>query len=189
MKFFTRKELLAVVLIFSAIILASLSNFKVSLRRARDVQRKSDIRSVSDALVKYSEDFGPFPLSEDGKIVACRGPETKIDEKGRITGQVSCEWGRDGLADISDPAYPPYQDRLPQDPLFEKGYRYLYLSNGKRFQLYASLEGTDEPEYDQKIIARNLSCGSQICNFGLSYGPTPLDKSIEEYENELLRLK
>jgi len=59
MKFFTRKELLAVILIFSAIILASLGNFKVSLRRARDVQRKNDIRSVSDALVKYSEDFGP----------------------------------------------------------------------------------------------------------------------------------
>ncbi|KKU16553.1 MAG: hypothetical protein UX25_C0030G0006 [Candidatus Woesebacteria bacterium GW2011_GWC2_45_9] len=174
MKFFTRKELLAVILIFSAIILASLGNFKVSLRRARDVQRKNDIRSVSDALVKYSEDFGPFPLAEDGKIVGCQGPETKIDEKGRITGLVACEWGRDALA-----------DKLPQDPLFKEGYRYFYLSNGKRFQLYASLEGIDEPEYDQKIIARNLSCGSYICNFGLSYGPTPLDKSIEEYENEL----
>ena len=189
MKFFTRKELLAVVLIFGAIALASLSNFKVSLRRARDVQRKSDVRSVTDALVKYSEDFGPFPLSEDGKTVACRGSETKIDEKGRITGLVACEWGRDSLADISDPAYPPYLLTLPQDPLFEKGYQYLYLSNGKRFQLYASLEGTDEPEYDPKIIARKLSCGEFICNFGLSYGATPLDKSIEEYENELLRDK
>lgn len=189
MKFFTRKELLGVVLIFAVIILASLSNFKVSLRRARDVQRKADIRAVSDALVKYSEDFGTFPLAEDGRIVACRGPETKIDEKGRITGQVACEWGKDSLADISAPAYPPYQDRLPQDPLFEKSFRYLYLSSGRYFQLYASLEGTDEPEYDPKIVARNLSCGEGICNFGLSYGSTPLDKSLEEYENELLKLK
>ena len=178
MKFFTRKELLAVVLILGVVILASLSNFKVSLRRARDVQRKNDIRSVSDALIKYNEDFGPFPLAEDGKIVGCHGPETKIDEKGRITGLVACEWGRDALA-----------DKLPQDPLFEEGLRYLYLSSGEHFQLYASLEGTDEPEYDEKIVARNLSCGSQICNFGLSYGATPLDKSIEEYENELLKLK
>ncbi|MBI2065889.1 hypothetical protein HYT60_00040 [Candidatus Woesebacteria bacterium] len=175
MKFFTRQELFAVILILGAIVLASLANFKVSLRRARDVQRKSDVRSVTDALVKYSEDFGPFPLSEDGKIVACKGPETKVDEKGRITGLIACGWGEDALV-----------DKLPQDPLFEKGFRYLYLSNGKRFQLYASLEGTDEPEYDPKIIVRKLSCGEFICNFGLSYGRTPLDKSIEEYENELL---
>jgi type II secretory pathway pseudopilin PulG len=189
MKFFTRKELFAVILIFSAIILASLSNFKVSLRRARDVQRKNDIRMVADALALYTADFGAFPLSEDGKIVACQGPETKIDEKGRITGLTSCGWGKDPLADISDPSYSPYKDRLPQDPLFEKGYRYLYLSNGNRFQLYSSLEGADEAEYDSKIVARNLSCGSYICNFGLGYGATPLDKSLEEYENELLRQK
>lgn len=185
MKFFTRKELLAVVLIFSAIILASLSNFKVSLRRARDVQRKSDIRAVSDALERYSGDFGAFPHSVDGKIVSCRGPETKIDEKGRITGLTTCEWGVDALADISDPSYPPYKDKLPEDPYSGKGFAYIYLSNANRFQLYASLEGADEPEYDQGIIARNLSCGSYICNFGIGYGAVPLDKSIEEYENEL----
>ena len=186
MKFFTRQELFAVILILGVIVVASLTNFKVSLRRSRDVQRKNDVRSVTDALVKYSEDFGPFPLSEDGKIVACRGPETKVDEKGRITGLVACEWGEDALADVSDPSYPPYKEKLPQDPLFKKGFRYLYLSSGRHFQLYASLEGTDEPEYDAKIIARKLSCGDFICNFGLSYGVTPLDKSIEEYENELL---
>ncbi len=186
MKFFTRKELFGVILILGAIVLASLNNFKVSLRRARDVQRKSDIRAVSDALERYSGDFGAFPLSEDGKIVACRGPETKIDEKGRISGLTFCEWGKDALADISDPSYPPYKDKLPQDPFFEKGFAYIYLASASHFQLYASLEGADEPEYDPRIVARNLSCGGDICNFGLGYGATPLDKSIEEYENELL---
>lgn len=174
MKFFTRKELFAVILIFSAIILASLSNFKVSLRRARDVQRKNDIRTVADFLALYTSDFSAFPLSDQGRIVACEGPETKVDQKGRITGLVACEWGK---------------DPLPRDPYFEKGFGYIYLSNANRFQLYASLEGADEPEYDQRIVARNLSCGSYICNFGIGYGETPLDKSIEEYENELLRLK
>lgn len=189
MKFFTRKELFAVILILGAIAVFSLNNFKDSLRRARDVQRKSDIRAVSDALERYSGDFGAFPYSKDGKIVACKGPETKIDQKGRITGLTSCEWGKDALADILDPSYPPYKDKLPEDPYFEKGFNYIYLANANRFQLYASLEGANEPEYDPKIVARNLSCGSYICNFGLAYGNTPLDKSIEEYENELLREK
>ncbi len=186
MKFFTKKELLSVLLIFSGIILISLNNFRISLRRARDVQRKNDLRIVADGLVKYASDFASFPVSQEGKIVACRGPETKIDKKGNISGLVFCEWGKDSLRDIFDPDYPAYIEVLPKDPLSEKGYQYLYFSDGERFQIYASLEGTDEAEYDSKIVARNLKCGVGICNFGLSYGSVPLDKSLEEYKNELM---
>lgn len=189
MRSFSKNELLAIVIILAAITAASLSNFRISLRRARDTQRKNDIGTLTDALVRYGGDFGSFPISQDGKIVACRGPETKIDKKGRITNLVACEWGKDSLADISNPPYPAYISTLPADPETEKGPRYIYFSNGRRFQFYASLEGADEAEYDGKILARKISCGSRICNFGLAYGNTPLDKSIEEYENELLRVK
>lgn len=186
MKFFSKKELVAIIIILTVIAAASLSNFRISLRRARDTQRKNDIGTLTDALVRYGGDFGSFPISRDGKIVACKGPETKIDKKGRITNLVPCEWGKDSLADISDPSYPAYISTLPADPQNEMGLRYMYFSNGRRFQLYASLEGADEAEYDGKILARKISCGSRICNFGLAYANTPLDKSIEEYENELL---
>ena len=184
MKFFSKNEIIGIVVILLAISLASFSNFKVSLRRARDVQRKNDIRLVTDSLVRYSGDFGSFPLAEEGKIVACKGPETKIDAKGIIRNLVTCEWGKAALADVFDSTYSPYVTTLPLDPQAPEG-DYLYLSSGERFQLYAALEGSDEAEYDEKIVGRGLLCGKRTCNFGLSYS-APLDKSIEEYENELL---
>lgn len=189
MKFFSKKELLWVSIILLAIVGASYPNLKLSLRRGRDMQRKNDIRMVSDSLVRYQADFGVFPLSAEGKMIACNGPETKKDKKGRITGLIPCEWGKDALVDIFDSGSTPYISTLPWDPLQQKGPNYAYFSNGKVFQLYASLEGADEAEFDEKIVARGLSCGTKTCNFGLGYGATPLDKSIEEYENELLRLK
>ena len=178
-----------VIIILLGIVVASYPNLKLSLRRGRDMQRKNDIRMVSDSLVRYASDFDAFPLSSEGKVVACKGPETKKDKKGKITGLVPCQWGKDALADIFDPGSAPYIEALPSDPLGEKGVSYAYFSDGKLFQIYASLEGTEEAEFDQKIVARGLACGTEICNFGLGYGATPLDKSIEEYENELLRKK
>lgn len=187
MKFFTKKESAAVIIILLLIILVSFTNLKESLRRARDLQRKNDISELTDILARYGGDFGSFPLSDgEGRIVACKGADTKVDVKGRITGLTPCNWGKDALVDVSDPTYPPYKDRLPLDPDEARGVKYYYASNGKRFQLLASLEGTDEAEYDEKILARGLPCGSRVCNFGLAYGATPLDKSVEEYENELL---
>lgn len=189
MKFFSKKEFFWIIVILLAIVGASYPNLKLSLRRGRDMQRKNDVRRVSDSLVRYASDFGAFPLSAEGKMIACRGPETKKDKKGKITGLIPCQWGKDALADIFDPGSTPYVDTLPSDPLADKGSSYAYFSDGKLFQVYASLEGQDEAEFDQKIVARGLACGGKICNFGLGYGATPLDKSIEEYENELLKKK
>lgn len=74
---------------------------------------------------------------------------------------------------------------VPKDPQTAKGLNYLYISNGRRYQILASLEEKNQDEYDSAIEARNLSCGIRICNFGRAYGVTPLDKSLEEYENEI----
>ena len=52
------------------------------------------------------------------------------------------------------------------------------------------LEGKgNEIGFDEAIIGRNLPCGEEICNFGRAFSVTPLDKSIQEYENELLQDK
>jgi hypothetical protein len=74
---------------------------------------------------------------------------------------------------------------LPNDPQEDRGLTYFYVSNGKRYQVFASLERTDQDEYDPKVLARNINCGVRTCNFGRSYSETPLDISIEEYENEM----
>ena len=186
MKFFTKQELFAIFAILLVIILISLANFKVSLRRARDAQRKNDIGAIADGLNRYANDFAKYPLaSPDGKILACRPVISEDKNKRKIVEFEPCEWEKDALADALDPTFPSYIKNLPSNPQDDLGVSYLYLSNGARFQIYAVLEGVDEDEYDPKIVARNLMCGIRICNFGRSTG-VPLDKSIEEYENELI---
>ncbi len=185
MKFFSKSEFKAVLIIFAGLIIISFPNFVVSLRRARDAQRKADIGSIQDALYKYQADFGTFPLSIDGKIAACE-PVSFKEVSGIKTPVFSpCDFGKAALTDLSDSSYPPYMKLIPNDPQKSKGYSYYYLSNGSRFQIYGALEGKSEDEYDESIIKRGLLCGEKICNFGKSFSKTPLNISIEEYENSI----
>jgi len=187
MKFFTKTELKAILVIFGFLVVISAPNFVVSLRRARDAQRKADIGSLYEALNKYQADFGTFPLALDGKVAACAPVKiSKSFPRDTVIFSV-CNWGKDSLRDLGDESYPPYLKIIPADPRTGQGFAYYYLSNGNRYQIYGSLEGKDEAEYDPKIVARNLPCGTKICNFGKAYSRTPLDKSIEEYENEINR--
>jgi len=181
---FTKPEFKAILIIFACLVVISTPNFIVSLRRARDAQRKADIGSIQDALYRYQADFGSFPLSAGGKIAACE-PVSYKDFGGIKTPVFSaCDWGKDALRDLSDLSYPSYLKTVPNDPQKDRGYSYYYLSNGSSFQIYGSLEGKAEDEYDSAIIKRGLACGSKICNFGKGSGRTPLNISIEEYESQ-----
>ncbi|MDP3994357.1 MAG: hypothetical protein Q8P91_00810 [bacterium] len=190
MNFFSKEETRAVLLILAVIIAFSYPNFIVSLRRARDAQRKADIGSIYSALNEFQSDFGSFPLPREGKIAFC-SPFIKKETIVQPTKGLSisdydysaCEWGKDSISDLFDPSFPPYLKIIPQDPHRSKGRDYFYLSNGNRYQIYGSLEGKGEDEYDEAIIKRNLPCGNKICNFGKGYSNIRLDISIEEYEN------
>ena len=198
MKPFTKNELKGVGIILIAIVLLALANFNKALRRSRDAQRRQDLGAISNALNKYHQEFGFFPLSDNGQIKACKGDsfdefvaslniEEEFDTQAFLSGLAPCAWGKDGLRDLGDDKHPPYMKTIPVDPRQDEGIVYLYLSNGKRYQIYSYLEGeNDEIGYNQKIVERNLKCGEQVCNYGKSFGETPLEKSIEEYENELL---
>ena len=176
-----KREILFLALAFIFVASYTLFNLQTSYRKARDAQRKSDIRMIYDGLMKYQNDFSRLPSAIDGMIAACDPQEVK--ENTYTFGP--CVWGEDSLADALDPGYPPYVKNLPKDPKSKEGRTYVYLSDGKHFQVYAALEGEREDEYDSKIVSRNLDCGGVICNFGRSDGKTPLDKSIEEYNNEV----
>ncbi len=176
-----KKEAIFLVLAFIFVISYTLVNLQTSYHKARDAQRKSDIRTIYDGLMNYQNDFARLPFSIYGQIAAC-DPEA-IEENVIVYGP--CAWGEDSLADALDPDYPPYIKNLPMDPKSKEGRTYLYFSDGKHFQVYAALESEDEDEYDPSVVDRNLDCGGVICNFGRSDGKTPLDKSIEAYNNEL----
>lgn len=184
---FNKGELITVSAILLFVIVAIVLNLQVSLRKGRDIQRKNDIRAINDAVSAFQNDFGALPLSDSqGRILACISDTNnpQVDQYGNVLYE-PCEWGVDALADVFDPSYPPYLKSLPDDPLHDSGRTYYYESNGSRFQIYGALEGTSEPEYDESILPRALKCGTVTCNFGRSNLDTPLDKSVEEYENEL----
>ena len=175
MKNFTKQEIVGISVILGLIFIASFFNFRVSLRRARDAQRVSDLGQIVDYLSVYHEENGVSPLSLNGKPLACKGKDTFVDAKtGGYVNLLACDWGSDSLL-----------GKLPIDPESSQGVSYLYLSDGSIYQIYAFLESKDEAEYKPAIINRNLNCGNRICNAGRAYGKTPLDKSIEEYENEI----
>jgi len=198
MRPFTKRELLGVGLIFLIVFLVTFQGLVVAKRRARDAQRKADLGAISDALYTFYEEFGFFPPAEVGKIKACKGvayeevltelkAKKDFDRELFFTGLRPCYWGADPLRDITSSDRAPYLATIPVDPKGGEGYTYLYISNTYRFQLYTFLEGeTEEDGYDSRIVSRDLSCGRAICSFGKSYGQTPLDVSIEDYEQKLL---
>lgn len=181
-RMFTRREALGLGLILVVLSVVMALNFSVSERKARDAQRKQDVRDIANALEAYKNDLGSYPVSENGKIVGC--DTGKKDNLGMPILR-ACNWGEDYLGNPLKPDQTKYLERIPVDPRNSDGYKYYYLTDGRFFQLYASLEGTDEAEYSPAVIARNIFCGVKVCNFGLASSHTPLDKSIEEYENEL----
>lgn len=195
MKNFTKEEIRITGIILTVLVVVSLLNFRVALRRGRDADRKTSLGEVYSALNQYQNDFGFFPPSTtDGKIVACKREDIDYEKGISLSTKKTrsellleifapCEWGKDSLADITDPTYPSYISTLPKDPYSQKG-GFFYVSNTEEFQLYGALEGKNEAEYDESITFLGLSCGERICNFGKATGAVPLDKTLEEYENE-----
>lgn len=184
---FNKQEFSVVSLILAVLVVAIFVNLQNSYRKSRDMRRKEDVRAVHDALMAFHNDFAYFPASdEQGRILACLTDTVNppLDELGNVIYE-PCNWGEDAFRDVFDTEYSPYITSLPSDPHTDQGVRYRYISNGTHFQLYASLEGEGEAEYDEKIVNRSLSCGTRICNFGRSFSTTPLDISLEEYENDI----
>jgi type II secretory pathway pseudopilin PulG len=187
MKPFSKSEIISLAVIFIVLIAVSIPNFIISLRRARDQERRDEFGILMKSLDVFVTDTRTFPLSSsDARILDCLKPGDKPVKNSKglwVVNPIPCEWGKDALTDlITGKVYMPI---LPRDPDYQKGGSYLYFSDGDRYQIYAAMEGMDEPEIDPKIIALGLKCGVRICNIGRSVG-VPTDISIEAYKKSLL---
>lgn len=124
---FTLIELLVAVSIIGVLSTLVLANFNAARERARDAQRKSDLRQVQNALRTYYNDIGVYPenfSATDFRIKACG-----------TGGLDACAWGGD---------WSPYMNPLSKDPQSPtRDYRYTRTSLDN-YTLKACLENKSD---------------------------------------------
>lgn len=160
---FTLVELLVVMAIIGILAVISLANFRTSQIKARDAERKNDLRQIANALEAYMNDHGSYPAAVSGKIRAC----STVDDCSVLA---DCQWG-DTPREFCDSNNTVYMKEIPDDVLGsdEAGGQphYCYLSDGNYFKLYAKLENSNDPE-----AKLNSSCAGVTYNFGISSSNT-----------------
>lgn len=175
--------IIQITVVLLLILIANYMGYKTALKRQRDIQRVLDIGYLQQALIAYKADFGHYPLSsEGGKIIACRGIDTKPErdsrgnvvnngfKKANILNLVPCQWGEDALLDALDLNYPAYLSLIPKDPAADRGFTYVYRSDGNGFVLLAHLELTEQKDYSKTVLEKKITCGSYYCNMMRAQG-------------------
>jgi len=136
---FTLIELLIVVAIIGILAALLTTNFVAIRERARDAQRKSDMRQMQSALELYRSDNGSYPTSSGFKL-----PSSVVS--GDNTCPTAGSFTSNGTT---------YMQKIPCDPLndttyYNSGY-YYYSSNGTTYTLAACIENTNDT--DQNVTS------------------------------------
>lgn len=167
---FTLVEILVVVAILGILSIVTWANFRTSQGKARDVQRKGDIRRLRDILETYANDHARYPdatkeeVNGEGRQL---GGRIKSCTCGEPTGKAeACDWrlGGSGPKKFCDEDNKIYLSEILADP---KGDRvYCYWSDGVSFKLYAKLEDPNDTEIFPN--GTTITCyGMDGYNFGL----------------------
>ncbi len=142
---FTLIELLVVLSIIgilSAFVTANLLNVR---QKARDGQRKSDVRQIQSALELYRADAGIYP-DPNSNLNACgTGPSDVL--KQTVSGNVIM-----------------YLSSIPCDPLGTSAYNsgiYYYYANNYQYTLVGCLENPNDTDNND---AASFTCGSGSCS-------------------------
>ena len=143
-----RNEMVFVAAVLTMTFGISWFQLKTSGMKTRDAQRKADVELVGRALKAYYDDYGEYPGGwDDGRIVSCGS---------RGIGEGT--WGKDAVVDRDNVVY---LKKLPQDPFFERGWRYVYevRPDRKDFRIYAALEYKGDSAYKPDLTKR---CGMNV---------------------------
>lgn len=140
-KGFTLIELLIVIAIIGILSSLLMANFIGVRQRARDAQRKADLRQIQSALELYRSDMSSYPSS----LPSCG---SQLDNGG-------------------SPAT-VYMKNIPCDPLTKTGYSYT-LSN-QDYDLIGCLENTSDSQADKNSGGSNNDtvCTSSKASFTLN---------------------
>ncbi len=150
---FTLVELTIVISIMLILASVGVSNYIFSLKKSHDATRKSDLATITKAIQAFANDFGGYPASENGKLVACDYNNA---------GLIACNWGQP-FSVFKGGKVITYLGKMPSDPDTSRNYYYEADATNGTFNLYAALENTS----DQYITAGlTVACGSGItCNY------------------------
>lgn len=137
-KGFTLIELLVVIAIMGMLSALLLPNFMGARERARDSQRKSDLKQIQKAFEMYRQDQNPpqYPSS-------LPQANTCFSSSAGCTGNI-------------------YMNKFPSDPLPNRRYYYSVNNNSLTYTLCACLENSADPEASTDCSVCG-SCQSQKC--------------------------
>lgn len=149
---FTLVELLVVISILGVLASIMLAAFRNSQARGRDAQRKANLKELQSSLELFYADYGEYPSASAGEIGAC--PYDPSASSG-----TACVWGEGSFTDGKT----VYFTVLPQDPISAYHYLYRVDSTNQKFQIFATLENSEDPQ----IISTAYDCGGgdNSCNF------------------------
>lgn len=156
-KGFTLIELLIVIAIIGILAALITTNLQGARSRARDLRRKSDLRSIEQSLRLYYNDAKGFPTGDISNNFAIEGC-------GTITVPTTCAWGGEFSTTNNT-----YLATLPLDPstsTTEISYQY-YSADSDEYLLVATLENAS----DQDIVASQTRCAGIYASFGGTKDP------------------
>ncbi len=157
-------ELIVAMAILAIITGSLLGTYTSSQKKSRDGRRKSDLKQLQNALEAFASDHrGLYPSAVSNTVGACPAP---VDRS--LTGS-SCEWGA-GEFKMTDGAL--YMKQMVKDP-GTVDYYYAAAADNTSYQLYACLENTQDPGYNEYTSITCTGCpSSNHCNYGLSSSNT-----------------
>jgi type II secretion system protein G len=139
-KGFTLIELLVVITIIGLLTAIAASSYTQAQKKGRDGKRKTDLKSVQQALELYFQTNGVYPDKSAGSMVCTVGSPSTISWGGNF----SCN-------------SVTYMNPTPKDPTeitlqyyYERGYDAASDSNDgstNKYRLSALIENTNDPEY------------------------------------------
>jgi general secretion pathway protein G len=132
-KGFTLIEMLVVISIIGLLATLVAANLNSARSRARDAERKSDMKNIQTALRIYYNDNGRYPANDGSNQMRACEPGTN-----------SCVWGEEWNVGTT-----VYMQTLPKDPLSPtQDYRYIMGS---------ATDATDTDSYTLQACLENKS--------------------------------
>ena len=129
---FTLIELLVVISIIGILATLVAADLNSARSRARDTERKSDLKNIQTALRLYYNDYGSYPASNSsGDILGCG-----------TSGTSACTWGSEWAAGPANKII--YMPVLPADPSSVQTYFYLQGADTDSYTISACLENASD---------------------------------------------